>query len=131
MGKVNKWRGIGFKSKKQEEKLDKVLHRLQNRWSTTSIFSEHNYFQRLFYEASEYTLSDVTDDIIIDESEPRTDLDWTKGRRVVELGVIAEGLRACEECGVPLHLSHCVGIVTYGLGAFLKGIYTKYMYALK
>lgn len=123
MGKVNKRRGIGFKSQKQQRKLDNILHSLQDRWSTFSIFSEHNYFQRSRYAVSTpYTLSDVADDIIIDNSQPRTDIDWRKGRRVAELCVLADGLRSCEECGIPLHLSHCVGIITYGLGAFLKGI---------
>ncbi len=121
MGKVNKRRGIGFKNQKQQRKLDNMLHSLQDRWSTFSIFSEHNYFQRLRYAVSTpYTLSDVADDIIIDNSQPRTDIDWRKGRRAIELSVLADGLRSCEECGIPLHLSHCVGIITYGLGGFLK-----------
>lgn len=68
---------MDLKVKSKQKKLDKVLHRLQYRWSTTSIYSKHSYFQRIFYEASEYILSDVADDIIIDESERRTDLDWT------------------------------------------------------
>lgn len=48
MKKINMRREIGFKSQKQAEKLDKVLHRLQDRWSTTSIYSKHSYFQRIF-----------------------------------------------------------------------------------
>lgn len=123
MGRVNKRRGIGFKSQKQQRKLYLFYTVYKIAGRHFSIFSEHNYFQRSRYAVSTpYTLSDVADDIIIDNSQPRTDIDWRKGRRVAELCVLADGLRSCEECGIPLHLSHCVGIITYGLGAFLKGI---------
>lgn len=45
---------------------------------------------------------------------------WTEGRRIVELGVLAEGLRACQMCGLPLQLAHATTIQTYGLSAILK-----------
>ncbi|XP_062569599.1 uncharacterized protein LOC134231630, partial [Saccostrea cucullata] len=45
---------------------------------------------------------------------------WTEGRRIVELGVLAEGLRACQKCGLPLQLAHATTIQTYGLSAILK-----------
>lgn len=45
---------------------------------------------------------------------------WRQGRRVVELGVLADGLSGCKLCGIPLHLSHAQGIITYGLSAILK-----------
>ena len=127
MGKINKRKGIGFKSKKQLEKFDKIIHGLQNRRSILASEVEHNYCHREHnYDTRDFpTLSDIADDVIIDESEFRTDLEWSKGRRVVELGVIVEGLRACQNCGVPLHLSHCTGITTYGLGAILKGTIIK------
>ena len=49
-------------------------------------------------------------------------LDWREGRRVVELGVKADALKACSECGMPLQLRvfHAVEIKTYGLAAILK-----------
>lgn len=39
---------------------------------------------------------------------------------VVELGVLADGLAGCKECGLPLQLSHTQGIRDCGLGSFLQ-----------
>jgi hypothetical protein len=46
--------------------------------------------------------------------------EWRKGRRIVELDVLAEGLKRCQKCGMPLQLMHTIGIITYGLGSLLK-----------
>lgn len=35
---------LGLKVKTKQKKYKQVLHRLQDRWSTTLIYSEHNYF---------------------------------------------------------------------------------------
>lgn len=50
----------------------------------------------------------------------RYDTSWREGRRVVELGVLADGLAGCKECGLPLQLSHTQGIRDCGLGSFLQ-----------
>ncbi|CAG2213102.1 unnamed protein product [Mytilus edulis] len=42
------------------------------------------------------------------------------GRRLVEFGVLGEGLSGCKKCGLPLQLTHASGIVTYGLSAIIK-----------
>ena len=58
-------------------------------------------------------------------------LDWREGRRVVELGVLADALKACNRCGMPLQLFHAVEIKTYGLAAILKvdkGFFNKHIY---
>lgn len=34
--------------------------------------------------------------------------------------MLADGLSGCETCGIPLHLSHTIGVMTCGLGSFLK-----------
>lgn len=34
--------------------------------------------------------------------------------------MLADGLSGCEKCGIPLHLSHSIGVLTCGLGSFLK-----------
>ena len=47
-------------------------------------------------------------------------LDWREGRRVVELGVLADASKACNRCGMSLQLFHTVEIKTYGLAAILK-----------
>jgi hypothetical protein len=46
--------------------------------------------------------------------------DWRQGRRVVELGVLADALKACVKCGMPLQLNHAVDIQSYGLSAIIK-----------
>lgn len=51
---------------------------------------------------------------------PRLEKDWRCGRRLIELGVLADGLSACKKCGLPLQLSHCQGITNFGLSAMLK-----------
>ncbi|XP_063400480.1 uncharacterized protein LOC134685041 isoform X2 [Mytilus trossulus] len=45
---------------------------------------------------------------------------WREGRRVVELGILADGLRGCAKCGLPLQLGHTTSILTCGLSAILK-----------
>lgn len=49
--------------------------------------------------------------------------DWREGRRVVELGVLADGLKGCVKCGLPLQLSHTSEISTYGLASILKVLF--------
>ncbi|CAC5388275.1 unnamed protein product [Mytilus coruscus] len=45
---------------------------------------------------------------------------WREERRVVELGILADGLRACAKCGLPLQLGHTTSILTCGLSAILQ-----------
>jgi hypothetical protein len=47
-------------------------------------------------------------------------LEWRDGRRVVELGTLADGLKACQLCGQQLQLSNCVGDKKFGLAHVLK-----------
>ncbi|CAG2197357.1 unnamed protein product [Mytilus edulis] len=51
--------------------------------------------------------------------------DWRIGRRVVELGVIADHLQQCKHCGLPLSLHNIIDIKTYGLGSVLKVLCTN------
>lgn len=44
---------------------------------------------------------------------------WRVGRRVVELGTLADGLKGCKLCGQPLQLSSCEGEQKYGLAHVL------------
>ena len=46
--------------------------------------------------------------------------EWRVGRRVVELGVLVEGLKACFLCSQPLHLENCVEETKFGLAYMLK-----------
>ena len=45
---------------------------------------------------------------------------WRVGRRVVELGALADGLKGCELCGQPLHLTNCVAEKKFGLAHILQ-----------
>ncbi|XP_056017087.1 uncharacterized protein LOC125673339 [Ostrea edulis] len=68
-----------------------------------------------------------TDDLIVcqqTEIEQEADdqgkeSDWRCGRRIVELVVLADGLKACHWCGSPLHLKECVGEKKFGLAHIL------------
>lgn len=53
------------------------------------------------------------------KSEDVDELGWRCGRRIVELGVLADGLKACQLCGHPLHLTDCVGEKKFGLAHIL------------
>ena len=46
---------------------------------------------------------------------------WKEGRRVVELGVLAEALDSCGQCSLPMamRLSSCVGETRQGLGGWI------------
>lgn len=41
--------------------------------------------------------------------------DWRVGRRIVELGMLADGLRACKLCQFPLQLHNCISEKKFGL----------------
>lgn len=67
-------------------------------------------------------LSHVVDDIVVNEDGAQiiNCNNWRDGRRVVELGILADALSACKFCGNPLQLTHTSSIQTYGLSAILK-----------
>ena len=47
-------------------------------------------------------------------------LSWDEGRRVVELGFLAEGLRPCKDCSNLLELANTLTEKRYGLGSILR-----------
>ena len=49
---------------------------------------------------------------------------WKEGRRVVELGVLAEALDSCGQCSLPMCLSSCVGETRQGLGGWIHATCT-------
>lgn len=63
-----------------------------------------------------FNITDVDHEEVVKTS----DCGWRQGRRVVELGVLADALKACMEFDMPLQISHAVNIQTYGLSAILK-----------
>lgn len=46
--------------------------------------------------------------------------DWRVGRRIVELGMLADGLRACKLCQFPLQLHNCISEKKFGLSHILN-----------
>ena len=46
-------------------------------------------------------------------------MEWREGRRIVELGLLADQLDACTVCSIPLKLSSCFKEQRYGLGSLL------------
>lgn len=85
------------------------------KWNIRRTVADHVY-------SSEPKHIDVPDISFLgyDVGQSVTDNDWSVGRRVVELGVLAEALKGCKICGTPLHLHLTVGIQTYGLAAIFK-----------
>ena len=50
---------------------------------------------------------------------PDADVSWRKGRRVVELGLVADQLRKCIDCGQRLFLDRTLNETRYGLASIL------------
>jgi hypothetical protein len=61
-------------------------------------------------------IGDVADDLVVETNQGC----WAERRRVVELGVLAEGLKGCKKYGDPLQLHHTSKFLTYGLAAIYK-----------
>ena len=127
MGKVSKRRNVGFKSQKQRDKLNKFVESVRRRWgkSPTAIdepdqADDHSYVRE--NNDCVPNLADVADDVVVVEEEGREQKDWGKGRRIIELDVLADGLKGCRFCGNPLRLHHASSITTHGIGAMLKGL---------
>ncbi|XP_069109309.1 uncharacterized protein [Argopecten irradians] len=85
--------------------------------------SEHNYCS-----GSDMPIADESQDLISRQVEipheecrniPNEDNSWRTGRRIVELGALAEGLAGCKLCGNPLHLTNCLGERKFGLAHIL------------
>ena len=120
-----------FKSLTQRERLGKISSSISKLWDDSGNISsslDHTYFGSRFgtdcdTSADTVNVPDIGGDVIViaDEAEIRLDIEWGKGRRIIELDVPAEGMRACRSCGVPLHLSNATGITIYGLASLIKG----------
>ena len=54
------------------------------------------------------------------DSDPEVSLSkWTIGRRIVELGILADGLKSCNPCKKHLMLENCIDETVNGLGSIL------------
>ena len=59
------------------------------------------------------------------EEEVRTTGSWQEGRRVVELDLLADGLKSCQRCSQPLRLDDIIGERRFGLGLILLSAVTQ------
>lgn len=136
-------RRFRLKRKKREEN---VVSATKTRWVITKqsaqISVEHNYANtgNVTSSRSLPDLNNVVADEEVDDGNADTDdsddcgskqpsIPWDSGRRVVELGVLANALASCKNCTNPLQLSHATSMRTYGLAAILKVSYMyRYMY---
>ena len=75
---------------------------------------DHNYVRA----ESADEIQVAVEEVISTENEKEGD-NWRVGRRVVDLGILADGLKQCGLCGQPLHLNNCVGERKFGLAHVL------------
>ncbi|XP_061190963.1 uncharacterized protein LOC133199106 [Saccostrea echinata] len=120
-----KYRRHGFVSKTKKERYEKVSAGQLTRWIRGAILRDHNYSAsatpvNIDHDQELPNLNILEREEVVDGGEVTTSEDWKEGRRVVELGVLAEGLRGCCKCGLPLQLSHTISVLTHGLASLLK-----------
>ncbi|CAC5421697.1 unnamed protein product [Mytilus coruscus] len=95
----------------------------RRRWETSKFVHDHPYAVVSERDSNKPDISNCINEEIIefDGSIVTADFtEWRAGRRVVELGVLADGLSACKKRGLPLSLQNCSNIKSYGLAAILK-----------
>lgn len=117
----------GFKSKEQTSRLNKISASLAARQNCIKEEKEREgglssavYANDHTYHRSTHSERDA--DVPIEGATQRftDENNWREGRIIVELNIYAQGLSGCKKCGVPLQLSHAIGIKTPGLSALLK-----------
>lgn len=97
--------------KKGRDKINEALERgRESRWRQETA-SAANVVPIISYD-HEYAACDIPDpsqQIEIPLDENLKEGEWRVGRRVVELGILADGLKSCQLCSQPLHLNDCTG----------------------
>ncbi|CAC5370270.1 unnamed protein product [Mytilus coruscus] len=102
------------KNKSKRSNFFKTLNRsikLQN--TNDHTYVKHNYVDI----GAEEEVEDEIEGMMIDSN-------WQVGRRIVELGVLAEKMYCCR-CNVPLHLHNTLHERTTGFGSYLQIICTN------
>ena len=110
MGKYRRRKLGSFVTHGEKNRRVAVGRAQEKRWEDGQPSREHSYCSGV------PDIGDVADDLVVETNQEC----WAEGRRVVELGVLAEGLKGCKKCGNPLQLHHTSKILTYGLAAILK-----------
>jgi hypothetical protein len=107
---------------RQREALEKGRQRFKQRNTESSEPSserqpspvrDHDYVS---FSADEIQVA--VEEVASTENEKEED-NWRVGRRVVDLGILADGLKKCGLCGQPLYLNNCVGERKFGLAHVL------------
>ncbi|CAG2220394.1 unnamed protein product [Mytilus edulis] len=131
---MGKLRNNGFRTLKQVRKLVSIREGQRKRYfeedhhqdlALKSVHADHSYdvtSKKLVPDISNIVHEEVLDN---DGNNLTPTDDWRIGRRVVELGVIADHLQQCKHCGLPLSLHNIIDIKTYGLGSVLKVLCTN------
>ena len=100
----------------------KTLHSCEKENEIVQINEEHCYFAGPPSALSVPDLTAVAHKEVVDDSVSTT---WREGRRVVDLGILADALKQCTSCCQPLHLSSTVGETQQGLGGYLHVMCTN------
>ncbi|XP_056004761.1 uncharacterized protein LOC125659810 isoform X2 [Ostrea edulis] len=115
----------GFQSVKAIQRYGKVSLAQRRRWE--AALPRHQTSDHLYPQTHDIcsgtcipNIADVDHEEVVAEQMLKSTNDWRHGRTVVELGVLADALKACLNCGMPLQLTHAVDIQNYGLSAIIK-----------
>ncbi|CAC5359822.1 unnamed protein product [Mytilus coruscus] len=113
----------GFLSCKQKLKIECIKKGQIIRQTARTVSLDHTYVTSHPSPSFEpQDLSHVMHEENLDENNVNitTNEIWRNGRMIVELGVLADHLVACTQCGLPLSLQNCLNKTTCGLAAVLK-----------
>ena len=124
--KMNRKRSTGgkFISAKVAAKRARVSAVMKERYKRKSLSqdeekqdceNDHTYTCPPDQHQAQYDPNLVSHEEYANESENGTPA-WQDGRRIVELGLLAERLSHCSECSFPLHLKDTVSETRFGLG---------------
>ncbi|KAK3090923.1 hypothetical protein FSP39_015740 [Pinctada imbricata] len=99
----------------------KVLNANRNkRWSNLSMSTPSHHLDHSYCNGSGPDVAEEFEpEAEVTSDEPEVS-GWRVGRRIVELGTLADNLRSCFFCTEPLHLIDCVGETKMGLAQVLR-----------
>ena len=111
------WRSLAGKfSKKKQVKQSHFLSYNWNNSTNTSVPTCDHDYTTIWGPMSIGAEVEVN----TERSLPNSD-SWREGRRIVNLGVVVDGLKdGCGRCHQLLQLTDCVGESMFGLGGFLR-----------
>lgn len=111
-------------SKGRNTRWNSECHSVSNAEAILSNELDHSYNLSSENQDPVYNVSRQED--IVSDCTSDVELEWRTGRRVVELGTLANGLKACQLCSQPLHLINTVCERRFGLAQILE---VKCMYS--